>query len=247
MPIALFVNKKSGEILRDRAVFERIAAAFEADSADAWYAKPAEEFLGSTYKSEDYTQVFDIVDVWFESGSTHAFVLNQQLNGNEWPMLHWPATLYLEGSDQHRGWFHSSLLEACGTLGRAPFDKVLTHGFTLDEQGRKMSKSLGNTTAPQDVYEKMGADILRLWVVSSNYVEDTRIGPEILKQTSDLYRRFRNTLRYLLGALNGMSEVEAVPCDDKMPELERWVFTVCMKSTALCAKTLRNLISAICL
>jgi isoleucyl-tRNA synthetase len=218
VPIALFVNKKTGEVLRDKAVLDRVTAAFDEDGADAWYARPAQEFLGDKYKAEDFTQVFDIVDVWFESGSTHMFVLKE----GEWPNLRWPASLYLEGSDQHRGWFHSSLLESCGTLGRAPFDKVLTHGFTLDEQGRKMSKSLGNTTAPQDVYSKMGADILRLWVVSSDFTEDQRIGPEILKQTSDLYRRFRNTLRYLLGALKGMSEGERLPIAE-MPELERWV------------------------
>ncbi len=222
VPIALFLDKKTGEILRDKVVLDRVAASFEQDGADAWYARPAQEFLGDAYKAEDFIQVFDVVDVWFESGSTHAFVLNQELSGGEWPNLRWPASLYLEGSDQHRGWFHSSLLESCGTLGRAPFDKVLTHGFTLDEKGLKMSKSLGNTTAPQDIYEKMGADILRLWVVSSNFTEDQRIGPEILKQTSDLYRRFRNTLRYLLGALKGMGEGERL-APEQMPELERWV------------------------
>jgi isoleucyl-tRNA synthetase len=222
VPIALFLNKTTGEVLRDTKVLDRVVAAFEQEGADAWYSRPAQEFLGNDYKAEDFTQVFDIVDVWFESGSTHAFCLNQELGSSEWPNLRWPATLYLEGSDQHRGWFHSSLLEGCGTLGRAPFDKVLTHGFTLDEQGRKMSKSLGNTVAPQDVYEKMGADILRLWTVSSNFVEDQRIGPEILKQTGDVYRRFRNTLRYLLGALKGMTDAERIT-PAEMPELERWV------------------------
>jgi isoleucyl-tRNA synthetase len=222
VPIALFVHKTTGDVLRDKTVQDRITTAFDADGADAWYARPAQEFLGNTYKADDYAQVFDVVDVWFESGSTQTFVLDQDIGASEWPNLTWPASLYLEGSDQHRGWFHSSLLEACGTRGRAPFNKVLTHGFTLDEQGRKMSKSLGNVTAPQEVYEKMGADILRLWVVSSDYSQDLRIGPEILKQTSDLYRRFRNTLRYLLGALNGMSDVERI-APAEMPELERWV------------------------
>jgi isoleucyl-tRNA synthetase len=222
VPIALFLNKATGEVLRDRAVMGRVAASFDIDGADAWYARPAQEFLGAEYKAEDFSQVFDVVDVWFESGSTHAFVLDQESGASEWPNLRQPATLYLEGSDQHRGWFHSSMLESCGTRGRAPFDKVLTHGFSLDEQGRKMSKSLGNVTAPQEVYEKMGADILRLWVVSSDYSQDLRIGPDILKQNADLYRRFRNTLRYLLGALNGMSEVERLPAGE-MPELERWV------------------------
>ena len=150
------------------------------------------------------------------SGSTHAFVLEQR------PELRWPASLYLEGSDQHRGWFHSSLLEACGTRGRAPYDAVLTHGFVLDEQGRKMSKSLGNVVAPQEVMQQSGADILRLWVVGSDYSEDLRIGPEILKHQSDVYRRLRNTVRYLLGALAGFEPHEAVGVE-MMPELERWV------------------------
>jgi isoleucyl-tRNA synthetase len=222
VPIALFINKTTGEMLRDKSVYDRVAAAFDADGADAWYARPAQEFLGDKYKAEDFNQVFDVVDVWFESGSTHAFVLDQTTGASEWPNLRQPASLYLEGSDQHRGWFHSSMLESCGTRGHAPFGKVLTHGFTLDEQGRKMSKSLGNVTAPQEVYDKMGADILRLWVASSDYTQDLRIGPDILKQNGDLYRRFRNTLRYLLGALNGMSEVERLPIAE-MPELERWV------------------------
>lgn len=222
VPIALFLNKKTNEVLKDKKVLERVAQAFDADGADAWYAREAQDFLGSDYKADDYTQVFDIVDVWFESGSTHSFCLNQELGASEWPNLRWPATLYLEGSDQHRGWFHSSLLESCGTLGRAPFDKVLTHGFTLDEQGRKMSKSIGNVVAPQEVTDKMGADILRLWVVASDYTQDLRIGPEILKQIGDLYRRFRNTLRYLLGALDGFTEDENIQMTE-MPELEQWV------------------------
>jgi isoleucyl-tRNA synthetase len=223
VPIALFVNKVTGAVLKDAEVLNRVAASFDEHGADAWYVHSnVQGYLGSKYKAEDFNRVFDVVDVWFESGSTHAFCLDQEIGASIWPNLQWPATLYLEGSDQHRGWFHSSLLEACGTRGRAPFDNVLTHGFTLDEQGRKMSKSLGNVTAPQEVYEKMGADILRLWVVSSDYSQDLRIGPDILKQTGDLYRRFRNTLRYLLGALNGMSDAERIPVAE-MPELDRWV------------------------
>ena len=222
VPIALFINKNSGEVLKDPAVLNRISQAFSEEGADAWYRRDATEFLGPSYKSGDFSQVFDIVDVWFESGSTHSFCLNQDLGVSEWPELCWPATLYLEGSDQHRGWFHSSLLESCGTLYRAPFEKVLTHGFSLDEQGRKMSKSMGNVVAPQEIYEKMGADILRLWVVASDYTQDLRIGPEILKQMGDLYRRFRNTLRYLLGALDGMSVKEHLAFEE-MPELEKWV------------------------
>ncbi|HET8727135.1 MAG TPA: isoleucine--tRNA ligase [Alphaproteobacteria bacterium] len=216
VPIAIFVDRKTREPLRDEAVLKRIADAFEAEGSDAWYARDPQDFLGDAYRAEDFEQIFDIVDVWFESGSTHAFVLEQR------PDLKWPASLYLEGSDQHRGWFHSSLLESCGTRGRAPYDAVLTHGFVLDEQGRKMSKSLGNVTAPQDVIAKSGADILRLWVVSSDYSEDLKIGPEILKYQADAYRRLRNTLRYLLGALDGFSDAEKVD-PAGMPELERWV------------------------
>ncbi len=216
VPIAIFVDKATGEPLRDTAVSQRIAAAFELEGSDAWYKHDAQFFLGNTFKAEDYEQVFDIVDVWFESGSTHAFVLEQR------PDLKWPADLYLEGSDQHRGWFHSSLLESCGTRGRAPYDAVLTHGFTLDEQGRKMSKSLGNVVAPQTVVDQSGADILRLWVVSTDYSEDMRVGKEILKYQADAYRRLRNTLRYLLGALDGFQDSERLPAAE-LPELERWV------------------------
>ena len=222
VPIALFVDKQTNQPLKDPAVLNRIGQAFDAEGADAWYQHDAQFFLGDAYQAADYVQIFDIVDVWFESGSTHAFCLNQDLGASEWPDLRWPASLYLEGSDQHRGWFHSSLLEGCGTLGRAPFDAVLTHGFTLDEKGHKMSKSVGNVVAPQEVYEKMGADILRLWVVASDFTDDLRIGPDILKQMGDLYRRFRNTLRYLLGALDGFTEAERLPLAE-LPELERWV------------------------
>jgi len=222
VPIALFVSKRSGEPLKDVAVLDRIAAAFDKEGADAWYTHKPEAFLGSDYKVEDFEQVFDIVDVWFESGSTHSFCLDQSLPKPEWPNLAWPADLYLEGSDQHRGWFHSSLLEACGSRGKAPFKAVLTHGFVLDEQGRKQSKSLGNVVDPNEVMEKMGADILRLWVLSSDYSQDLSLGPNILKQTGDLYRRFRNTLRYMLGALDGMASAERLPVKE-MPELERWV------------------------
>ncbi len=216
VPIPVFVNKKTGEPLRDGAVVERVAAAVERAGADAWYTTDAALFLGNAYDPAEWEQVTDIIEVWFDSGSTHAFVLEKR------PELKWPASLYLEGSDQHRGWFHSSLLESCGTRGRAPYEAVLTHGFVLDEEGRKMSKSLGNVIAPQDVMKQSGADILRLWVVASDYAEDLRIGPEILKHMGDNYRRLRNTLRYLLGALAGFSATETVP-PEEMPELERWV------------------------
>ena len=216
VPIPVFTNKKTGEPLRDPAVIERIAAAVEREGGDVWFSADPAVFLGNTHDSSEWDQVTDIIEVWFDSGSTHAFVLEQR------PELKWPASLYLEGSDQHRGWFHSSLLESCGTRGRAPYDAVLTHGFVLDEAGRKMSKSLGNVVAPQDVMKQSGADILRLWVVGSDYSEDLRIGPEILKRFGDTYRRLRNTLRYLLGALDGFSAAEEVAPRD-MPELERWV------------------------
>ncbi|MDE1931643.1 MAG: isoleucine--tRNA ligase, partial [Alphaproteobacteria bacterium] len=218
VPIAIFVNKTTGAPLRDQAVIDRIAAAFEKEGSDAWFTRDPADFLGSGRNPADYEQIKDIVDVWFDSGSTHAFVLEPRRDKD----LAWPASLYLEGSDQHRGWFHSSLLESCGTRGRAPYEAVLTHGFVLDEQGRKMSKSLGNVTSPQDVVAKSGADILRLWVVAADYADDLRIGPEILKQQSEIYRRLRNTLRYLLGALNGFAERERV-AEAQLPELECWV------------------------
>ena len=217
VPIPVFVRREDGEILVDAAVNRRIVEAFEAEGADAWFsAGAAGRFLGEAYNPEDWEKVSDILDVWFESGSTHGFVLESR------PALRWPASLYLEGSDQHRGWFHSSLLESCGTRGRAPYDAVLTHGFVLDEQGRKMSKSLGNITAPRDIIERSGADILRLWVVASNYEEDIRVGKEILGYQADAYRRLRNSLRFLLGNLDGFDAGEALPAEE-MPELERWV------------------------
>ncbi|HEY1381990.1 MAG TPA: class I tRNA ligase family protein, partial [Dongiaceae bacterium] len=219
VPIAIFVNKKSGELLRDPKVMERIVDAFRREGADAWFDSPAARFLGNDYNPDDFEQVKDIVDVWFDSGSTHAFCLEPRKDTD----LAWPADVYLEGSDQHRGWFHSSLLESCGTRGRAPYKTVVTHGFTLDEQGRKMSKSLGNTIAPQDVMKTYGADILRLWVViGCDYAEDQRIGENALKLIADHYRRLRNTFRYLLGALEGWSEAERLDAAH-MPELERWV------------------------
>jgi isoleucyl-tRNA synthetase len=216
VPLGFFVRRSDGKPLADPAVLDRTAAIFEREGSDAWFARPASDFLGDGYDPADYDAVNDIVDVWFESGSTHAFVLEQR------PNLKWPADLYIEGSDQHRGWFQSSLLESCGTRGRAPYDAVLTHGFTLDEQGRKMSKSLGNVVAPQDVCDRNGADILRLWVMASDTEDDQRIGPEILKFQADSYRRLRNTWRYILGALDGFDRSEILPVAE-MPELERFV------------------------
>jgi isoleucyl-tRNA synthetase len=216
VPIAVFVHQGTGEVLRDPEVVERIARAFTRDGTDAWYTTDPAQFLGPDRDPADYEQVMDIVDVWFESGSTHATVLEQR------PELGWPATLYLEGSDQHRGWFHSSLLESCGTRGRAPYDAVLTHGFVVDAEGRKMSKSQGNVISPLDLMKTVGADILRLWTVSADYAEDVRIGDEILAGQADAYRRLRNTLRYLLGNLAEFREAERLPYE-QTPELERWV------------------------
>jgi len=218
VPIAVFVNRKTGQPLRDQGVIDRIAAVFETEGADAWFTEDPRRFLGPAYDPADFEQVRDIVDVWFESGASHSFVLEPRRDTD----LQWPAALYLEGSDQHRGWFHSSLLESCGTRGRAPYDAVLTHGFVLDEQGRKMSKSLGNVVSPQAVMKQHGADVLRLWVVASDYGDDLKIGPEILKHHAEAYRRLRNTLRYLLGALDGFVEAERVE-PDVMPALDRWM------------------------
>lgn len=204
VPIALFVHKETKDVLKDEAVLKRIADAFEAEGSDAWWSKDAQYFLGARYKAEEYDQVFDIVDVWFESGSTHAFVVEAREE------LGQRANLYLEGSDQHRGWFHSSLLESCGTRGRAPYETVLTHGFVLDEKGYKMSKSLGNVVDPLEMMETYGADIIRLWTMTSDYAEDIRIGQNTLKTTADLYRRIRNTLRFLLGAMDGYTKSESV-------------------------------------
>jgi isoleucyl-tRNA synthetase len=216
VPITVFVNKKTGELLRDASIQERIATAISEEGADAWFASDPSRFLGNDYSSDDYEQVFDILDVWFDSGSTHSFVLEDRED------LQWPATLYLEGSDQHRGWFHSSLLESCGTRGRAPYDAVLTHGFVLADDKQKMSKSTGNVVAPQEIIKQYGADILRIWVVASDYSEDLKIGPEIIKYQTDAYRRLRNTLRFILGNLDGFEESERLPAAE-MPELERWV------------------------
>jgi isoleucyl-tRNA synthetase len=216
VPIPLYLHKKSGDYLRDAAVNSRILRAFHEGGADAWFDADHQALLGNGYRLEDYEPVADILDVWFDSGSTHAFVVEARYGPDA------RADLYCEGSDQHRGWFQASLLESCATRGRAPFGAVLTHGFALDQNGRKMSKSIGNTVDPIAVIRDSGADILRLWVASTDYFEDVRIGKEILAGTSDSYRKLRNTFRYLLGALAGFDEAERVPADG-MPELERWV------------------------
>lgn len=224
VPLTCFVKKGAlptdpDFLLRNPEVNARIADAFEKEGADAWYMDGAKErFLTGSVDPEAYEQVFDILDVWFDSGSTHAFVLRDRQDGTEDGI----ADLYLEGTDQHRGWFHSSLLQGSGTKGRAPYRGVLTHGFTLDAKGFKMSKSLGNTVAPQTVIKQYGADILRLWVAQSDYTVDLRIGDEILKGVADSYRRLRNTFRFILGNLNDFTEADRVAHAD-MPELERWV------------------------
>ena len=231
VPITLFVDRKSGEYLVDGAVNARIVAAIHQGGVDAWSDANAAEFLGPERDPADYERVTDILDVWFDSGCTHAFVLES----GRWPDLTWPADLYLEGSDQHRGWFQSSLLESCGTRGRAPYDAVLTHGFTMASDGRKMSKSLGNTVDPNKVMETYGADIIRLWALSVDFTEDHRIGDEILKGVADQYRKLRNTFRYLLGALDGFDEAERIAVAE-MPELERYVLAL----LATLDQTLRN-------
>ncbi|MBX9711079.1 MAG: isoleucine--tRNA ligase [Xanthobacteraceae bacterium] len=248
VPITVFVRETddgSAEILQDEAVNVRIADAFEKEGADAWYAEGARErFLGS-HSNEEWKKVDDVCDVWFDSGSTHAFVLEDPVHfpglagikrkvdgGND-------TVMYLEGSDQHRGWFHSSLLESCGTRGRAPYDVVLTHGFTLDEHGRKMSKSLGNTTAPQDVIKQSGADILRLWVAASDYSDDLRIGPEILKNTIETYRKLRNTIRWMLGTLHHFTPADIVAFTD-MPELEKLMLHELSRIDAIAREAYEN-------
>ncbi|MBK6492300.1 MAG: isoleucine--tRNA ligase [Sphingomonadales bacterium] len=218
VPITLFVDRKSGQYLVDEAVNSRIVAAVREQGVDAWSDEAAQTLLGHAYRAEDYERVTDILDVWFDSGCTHAFVLES----GKWPDLQSPADLYLEGSDQHRGWFQSSLLESCGTRGRAPYKAVLTHGFTMDAKGMKMSKSLGNTINPLDLMRDYGADILRLWALSVDFTEDHRIGKEILSGVADQYRKLRNSFRYLLGALEGFDEDECIAPAD-MPELERYV------------------------
>lgn len=221
VPIALFLDKKTGEPLKDEKVNRRIQDIFETEGSDAWFARPAQDFLGADYDAAKYDQVRDVVDVWFESGSTHSFVMEDREDGA------WPADMYLEGSDQHRGWFHSSLLEACGTRGRAPYKSVLTHGFVLDEKGYKMSKSVGNVIDPLEVMKEFGADILRLWTMTADYSMDVRIGMDALKSSGDLYRRIRNTFRFLLGALDGFDMSEKLEAAEygQMPELERLVLS----------------------
>ncbi len=216
VPIALYVNRATGEYLNDPAVNARILEAFRAGGADAWFAADHQQLLGANYALAEYEVINDILDVWFDSGSTHAFVIEARYGEGV------RANLYLEGSDQHRGWFQSSLLESSGTRGRAPYDAVLTHGFALDGQGRKMSKSLGNVVDPLKIIQESGADILRMWVASTDYFDDVKIGKEVLGTAGDAYRKLRNTFRYLLGALDGFTDAEKVAVKH-MPDLEKYV------------------------
>ena len=219
VPLPIFINKKTKEILVDDEVFENISSIYEKEGSDGWFSDDPQKFLGKKYKAEDFEKINDIVEVWFDSGSTHSFVLEKRKD------LKWPASMYLEGSDQHRGWFHSSLLESCGTRGRAPFESILSHGFVVDGKGLKMSKSVGNVIAPEDILKKYGADILRIWVASSNYAEDLRIDFSILDQHADSYRKIRNTFRYLLGNLNDdFKKIDIEKLDvNKLPELEQYM------------------------
>ena len=219
VPLPIFIHKKTKKVLIDDKVIENIASIYEKEGSDCWFSDDPKRFLGDKYNSDDYEKLSDIVEVWFDSGSTHAFVLEKRKD------LKWPASMYLEGSDQHRGWFHSSLLESCGTRGRAPYDSILSHGFVVDGKGLKMSKSVGNVIAPEDILKKYGADILRIWVASSNYEEDLRIDNSIIEQHAESYRKIRNTFRYLLGNLNdNFQSIDLEKLDLKnLPELEQYM------------------------
>jgi len=200
VPLPIFINKKTKEPLKDKKVIDRIASIYEKQGSDCWFTDDAQIFLGDEYNPNDYEKLSDIVEVWFDSGSTHSFVLEKRKD------LKWPADMYLEGSDQHRGWFHSSLLESCGTRGRAPFKSILSHGFVVDGKGMKMSKSMGNVISPDEILKNYGADILRVWVASSDYAEDLRIDKSILTQHAESYRKIRNTFRFILGNLKDTYE-----------------------------------------
>jgi len=236
VPLPLFINKKTKEPLRDKKVIDRIAEIYEKEGSDCWFTDDPKKFLGEEYKSEDYHKLNDIVEVWFDSGSTHSFVLEKRKD------LKWPADMYLEGSDQHRGWFHSSLLESCGTRGRAPFKSILSHGFVVDGKGLKMSKSTGNVIAPEDILKNFGADILRAWVASSDYAEDLRIDNTILSQHAESYRKIRNTFRFILGNIKDnfqKQDFEKLNIGD-FPELEQYILNKLFVIDRLVKENLKN-------
>ena len=219
VPLPLFISKKTNEPLRDQEVIENIAKIYEKEGSDCWFTDDPQKFLGKKYKKDNYIKTNDIVEVWFDSGATHSYVLEKRKD------LMWPASMYLEGSDQHRGWFHSSLLESCGTRGRAPYKSILTHGFVVDGKGLKMSKSTGNVIAPEDILKKYGADILRTWVASSDYTEDLKLDHSILEQHAESYRKIRNTFRFILGNLKDRKnnfDLNSLEIN-KWPELERYI------------------------
>ena len=216
VPLPLFIDKKTGQPLRDEKIINRIADIYEKEGSNSWFTEDPQRFLGEDYYADDFEQVKDVVEVWFDSGSTHAFCLEKRSD------LKWPASMYLEGSDQHRGWFHSSLLESSGTRGQAPYESVLTHGFVVDGKGRKMSKSLGNVISPDDILKQYGVDILRLWVVASDYYDDLKLDKGILQSQSESYRRIRNTFRFLIGNLNNFESNELIQ-EKNFPELEKFL------------------------
>ena len=221
VPLPIFINKKTKEPLRDQKVINRIAEIYENEGSDCWFTDDAARFLGKDYSKDDYEKLNDIVEVWFDSGSTHSFVLEKRKD------LKWPADMYLEGSDQHRGWFHSSLLESCGTRDRAPFESILSHGFVVDGKGMKMSKSSGNVISPDDILKNYGADILRAWVASSDYSEDLRVDNSILAQHAESYRKIRNTFRFILGNIKDNFEKQDLKKIDlnSFSELERYILS----------------------
>jgi isoleucyl-tRNA synthetase len=219
VPLPIFINKKTKKPLKDQKVIDRIASIYEKQGSDCWFTDDSKVFLGEDYDSNEYEKLNDIVEVWFDSGSTHSFVLEKRKD------LKWPADMYLEGSDQHRGWFHSSLLESCGTRDRAPFDSILSHGFVVDGKGMKMSKSMGNVISPEEILKNYGADILRVWVAASDYAEDLRIDQSILKQHAESYRKIRNTFRFMLGNLKDKFEKQDLKKINitELDELEQYI------------------------
>ncbi len=236
VPLPIFMNKKTKEPLRDKKIIDRIAEIYEKEGSDCWFTDSAEKFLGKDYDSKDYEKLNDIVEVWFDSGSTHSFVLEKRKD------LKWPADMYLEGSDQHRGWFHSSLLESCGTRGRAPFNSILSHGFVVDGKGLKMSKSSGNVISPEDILKNYGADILRAWVASSDYAEDLRIDKNILAQHAESYRKIRNTFRFILGNIKDIFEPQKFDSIEikKLDELEQYILHKLFTLDFLVKENLKN-------